>query len=168
MPNGRPTDYDSALGDEIVKRTMLGEWSATDEQIADYCSVERETIRRWRRKYPDFNASIRRAKVLVDNRVEGVLFHQAVSGDVHACIAWLRNRRPDEWREKKELDVRTPDGTQTQDPQPDFIKMLHLSPEDKAELARSARAHHELLQRLELVALESIDAEAEEPSDSSE
>jgi hypothetical protein len=169
MPNGRPTAYTPELAEEIVKRTMLGEWAATDEQIADLFEVSRETVRRWRRKDPNLDAAIRRARLMADNRVEGVLFHLAVSGDVHACITWLRNRRPNEWREKKELDVRTPDGAQMREPLPDIDKLINLSPEHKAELARSARAHHEVLKRLELVALESmIDVEAEEDSDSSE
>jgi hypothetical protein len=169
MPNGRPTDYTPELGDEIIQRTMLGEWAATNKQIADYCGVTAEAVRQWRKKYRDFDADIRRAKTIVDNRVEGVLYHLAVSGNVYACVTWLKNRRPNEWRDKHDIDLRTPDGVQMREPQPDIDKLLNLSPEHKLELARSARAHHELLKRLELVSLESmIDVEAEEDSDSSE
>ncbi|MFL5662386.1 MAG: hypothetical protein ACJ8BW_13710 [Ktedonobacteraceae bacterium] len=169
MPNGRPTDYTPELGEEIVKMAMLGEWAATNQQIADYCGVESRTVYRWKQKYPDFDAAIRKAKVLVDNRVESVLYHQAISGNVPALLAWLKNRRPNEWRDKHDIDLRTPDGVQMREPQPDIDKLLNLSPEHKLELARSARAHHELLKRLELVSLESmIDVEAEEDSDSSE
>ena len=149
---GRPTDYTPELGAEIIQRTMLGEWAATNKQIADYCGVEPETVRQWRKKYRDFESSIRRAKLLADNRVEGSLFHRACSGDVTAQGLWLKNRRPDEWREKRDIDIRTPDGIQMNHSATDVDRLVNLPQEEKLELARSARAHHAVLVRLNLMA----------------
>src|SRR3982750_258476 len=152
IPSGRLTDYTPDLGAEIIQRTMLGEWAATNKQIAAYCGVEPETIRQWRKKYRDFDASIRRAKLLADNRVEGAMFHRACAGDVAAQSMWLKNRRPDEWREKRDIDIRTPDGIQVNHSVADVDRLVNLPQEEKIELARSARAHHAVLVRLNLMA----------------
>jgi hypothetical protein len=163
--NGRPTDYSPELCDEIVKRTMLGEWSATNEQIAEYCGVDKETVRRWRHEYPEFDRAVRRAKLLADNRVAGCLYHMACSGNVQAQIHWLNNRRPDEWRSKHDVDLRTPDGFQLEYPVLDVDKMLHLSPEQKAEFSRTARAYLEMVNQCARLPAAAIDVEAEEPSE---
>jgi transposase-like protein len=162
-PNGRPTDYSPELGDEIVKRTMMGEWKATNQQIAAYCGVEAETVRRWRHKYPKFDLAIQKAKVVADNRVEGCLHHSACSGNVQAQIHWLNCRRPDEWHTKREVDIRTPDGgIQVQHSVADIIKMINLRPEQKSSLTRKHRDYLDELKRLELLPESAIDIEPEE------
>ena len=160
MPGGRPTAYTPELCDEIVKRAMQGEWSATNEQIADYCGVDKETVRRWKEQHPDFKDAIRRSKVLVDNRVQSSLFHKAYSGDVYAMVKWLQCRRPDEWREKKEVDLRTPDGIRMEYPVLDVEKMVNLSPEQKAEFSKTCRAYQEAVNALALIPATISDGES--------
>ena len=33
------------------------------------------------------------------------LYHQALSGNVTACIFWLKNRRPSEWRDVQNIQT---------------------------------------------------------------
>jgi hypothetical protein len=126
QPNkvGRPTEYRPEMCDEVVKNCMLGNWSATEEQIGDFFGVSRQTVANWKEAHPEFLYAVRRAKLLADNRVEGSLFYQATSGNVPAQIFWLKNRRPSEWREKQEL------ATQVSGQ----IEHLHIRPEDLAGL----------------------------------
>jgi hypothetical protein len=162
MPNGRRTLYTPQLCDEIVKRSMLGQWSATNEQIADYAGVDVATVRRWKAKHPEFRDAIRRSKVLVDNQVEGSLYHVAVSGNAYAMVKWLQCRRPNEWRDKQDIDLRTPDGFQLEYPVLDVEKMLNLSPEQKAEFSRTCRAYQEAVHALALMPATVVEVEPEE------
>jgi len=160
MPLGRPTAYTPELCDEIVKRAMQGEWSATNEQIADYCGVDVATVSRWKAKHPEFKDAIRRSKVLVDNRVEGCLYHVAVSGNVYAMVKWLQCRRPNEWRDKQDIDLRTPDGIRLEYPVLDVEKMVNLSPEQKAEFSKTCRAYQEAVNALALIPATISDGES--------
>jgi len=162
MPAGRITSYTPELCDEIVKRTMQGEWAATDEQIADYCGIDRSLVRRWRHKYPEFDQAVRKAKLLVDNRVESALFYRASTGDVSAGIYWLQCRRPAEWRNKHDIDVRTPDGIQMEHTVPDVATLVNLPPEKKAALTRSYRAYLLELRECSLLPNPIIDVENDE------
>jgi hypothetical protein len=65
---------------------------------------------------------------------------------------WLKNRRPDEWRDRRDIDIRTPDGIQVNHSVADVDRLVNLPQEEKIELARSARAHHAVLVRLNLMA----------------
>jgi transposase-like protein len=143
MATGRPTDYTPELGEEIVKLVMLGEWSATDEQIALYCGVSSRTVYRWKQEYPEFKAKIDKAKTLADNRVEGVLFHLACAGNVNAALPWLRNRRPKEWRDQQNVQI---EGSlnMTLDP----AKFAALTPEQRAEIEQKLQATWETIQPL--------------------
>jgi hypothetical protein len=47
----------------------------------------------------------------------------------------------------------------------DVDKMVHLSPEQKAEFSRTCRAYQEAINALALLPAAAIDVEAEEPSE---
>ncbi|MFL5652615.1 MAG: hypothetical protein ACJ8CB_00295 [Ktedonobacteraceae bacterium] len=140
---------------------MMGEWKATNEQIAEYCGVDKESVRFWRREHPEFDQAVRKAKLLADNRVAGCLYHMAVSGNVQAQIHWLNNRRPSEWRSKHDVDLRTPDGFQVEYPVLDVEKMLNLSPQQKAEFSRTCRAYQEAVNALALMPATVVEVESD-------
>jgi hypothetical protein len=129
VPAGRPTEYSS----EFVQRAAdLCANGATDMELADEFDVTVRTIYAWRAKHPEFLHAIRAAKEIADERVERSMYHKAVGfeytsvkifmpagasepvyapyreyfpPDTAAAFAWLKNRKPDQWREKSELVV---------------------------------------------------------------
>lgn len=102
----------------------------TEEQIAENMGVTRETLRVWKNKYSVISAALKRGKEVVDRQVENALLQRAlgyeytettreyipelgemhvtkevtkqVSPDTTAQIFWLKNRKPQDWRDKQE------------------------------------------------------------------
>lgn len=68
-------------------------------QIAHNMGISYSTLKEWKKKYPAISATLKQTKDVVDAAVENALFKKAMSGDVTACIFWLKNRRPDRWRD---------------------------------------------------------------------
>lgn len=97
-----------------------------DEQIAHNIGISRGTLYDWKKAYPDISNALKRGKEVVDIEVENALLKRAmgydyveervevngngkrkvtqttkhVPGDTTAQIFWLKNRRPDKWRDK--------------------------------------------------------------------
>ena len=102
----------------------------TDDQIAHNMGIRRETLYDWKKKFPNISNSLKKGKEVVDLMVENALLKRAlgctveetkvtikadgskeavkttksIPGDVVAQIFWLKNRRPDKWREKPVAD----------------------------------------------------------------
>lgn len=87
---------------------MLEGWARdglTDEQIAHNIGISAQTLYDWKNKYPEISEALKRGKEVVDYEVENALVQQAKSGNVTAIIFWLKNRRPDKWRDKPVEDT---------------------------------------------------------------
>lgn len=105
---------------------------ATDLELAQEFGVTVTTIRNWRMKYIEFFAALKLTKEIADNRVERSLYERAVgysfeavkqqfdpkSGEWQeityiehvppsdtAMIFWLKNRKPNDWRDKTDVNV---------------------------------------------------------------
>jgi len=76
----------------------------TDLQIAEKLGISKNTFYIYVKKYSDFRDALKRGKAPVDQMVENALFKKALSGDITAMIFWLKNRRPDKWRDKKDVE----------------------------------------------------------------
>ena len=123
MPAGRPTSYRPEYAAQAERLCRLG---ATDRELADFFEVSEQTINAWKDAHPQFLESLKRGKRESDVNVADRLYmramgysHEAVkifmpSGadkpvyaaytehyapDTTACIFWLKNRRPDLWRD---------------------------------------------------------------------
>lgn len=72
----------------------------TDEQIAKNMGVAYSTLREWKKSQPAISAALKKGKEVVDFEVENALFKAAIEGNTTAQIFWLKNRRPDKWRDK--------------------------------------------------------------------
>lgn len=126
MPAGRPTDYDPSICETARKVALLG---ATDVEIADILDIATSTLYLWKVMHPEFSEAIKAGKEIADSRVERSLYQKAIgytfesekifnnSGeivraptrehvppDTTAGIFWLKNRKPDEWRDKQDLN----------------------------------------------------------------
>lgn len=131
-PGGRPSKYDTAYAGQAEKLAKLG---ATSAEMADFFEVDTRTIERWASRHEEFCRALKSGKSEADARVERSLYHRAVgytydavkifnsSGqallvpyqehvppDTTAAIFWLKNRKPGEWRDKREHELSGPDG----------------------------------------------------------
>jgi transposase-like protein len=77
----------------------------TDEQIAHNMGIRRETLWSWRKQFPNIDNALKKTKEVVDRQVENALFKKACEGDTTAMIFWLKNRRPNDWRDKRETQL---------------------------------------------------------------
>lgn len=119
----RPSSYRPEYADQAEKLCKLG---ATDKEMADFFGVAESTLNLWKLNEPEFSESLKKGKVLADANVASRLYsramgysHDAVKiavspdgthasvpftehypPDTTAAIFWLKNRRPDQWREK--------------------------------------------------------------------
>ena len=122
---GRPSKFKAEYADQAAKLCRLG---ATDAQLADFFEVSVSTIALWKVKHAEFSDAIKVPKAEADERVEQSLYRRALGyehdevdikvidkavvvtpirkyypPDTTAAIFWLKNRRPEEWRDKQEL-----------------------------------------------------------------
>ena len=102
----------------------------TDEQICHNIGIHVATICEWKNRFPQLAEALKRGKAPVDQQVENALFRNAIGYDYEetiteieelaggkqkkhvrkikkhkppdttAQIFWLKNRRPDKWRDK--------------------------------------------------------------------
>lgn len=121
---GRPSEFVSA---DIPKIAELARQGATDAEIADYIGVHVNTIGRWKQQHREFRWALKKGREIADERVEASLYRRAlgyelrtekifckdgevtrvpqteyVQPDVTAQIFWLKNRKPQEWRESRD------------------------------------------------------------------
>lgn len=119
--------YEYWLTDEGLLR--IAGWARDgliDSQIAKNMGVAYSTLREWVKKFPALSAVLKESKEVVDREVENALLKRAlgysytetktkkedgvitevtttvkeVVPDVTAQIFWLKNRKPETWRDK--------------------------------------------------------------------
>ena len=87
---------------------LIGGWARsglTDEQIADNMGINVRTLYRWKKEEQLICQALKKNKEVADYQVENALFSEALAGNVTAQIFWLKNRRPDRWRDKVSADA---------------------------------------------------------------
>ena len=72
----------------------------TDKMIATRMGIREQTLCEWKKKYNELNEALKNGKEVVDFKVENALLKEALGGNVTAMIFWLKNRKPDKWRDK--------------------------------------------------------------------
>jgi hypothetical protein len=123
-PGGRPSKYRAEFCAEAETLTERG---ATNHDLAQYFEVNESTIREWRLVHAEFATAIKRGKAQADAIVEESLFRRAtgysfdcvkifqyegvpvrvpfvehVPPDPTSMIFWLKNRKPQVWRDRRE------------------------------------------------------------------
>lgn len=107
----------------------------TDEQIANNIGISVSCLNNWKNKYVEILESLKRGKEVIDRQVENALLKRAlgyeytettreyipeldemkttkkvtkqVAPDTTAQIFWLKNRKPEKWRDKQEYEDKT-------------------------------------------------------------
>lgn len=125
-PGGRPPKYQTAFAKQAEKLCALG---ATDMELADFFEVDTRTIYAWRNTHPEFSQAVIAGKEGADDRVERAFYNRAVGytfesekvfqfqgeivradtrehvpPDAGAALNWLKNRRPEKWRDKQVVE----------------------------------------------------------------
>ncbi len=98
--------YEKWLKEENL--LLLEGWARdglTDEQIAKNIGIGERTLYEWKEKYPQISQSLKKGKEVVDYEVENALLSSALGGNTTAQIFWLKNRRPDKWRDKQKEET---------------------------------------------------------------
>lgn len=72
----------------------------TEEQIAHNMGINVKTLWTWKNAYDPICSALKKGKEVVDYQVENALLASALDGNTTAQIFWLKNRRPDKWRDK--------------------------------------------------------------------
>lgn len=95
-----------------LSRLLEPEWLAvvegrardgmTEQEIARSLGISRTTLYHWKTEHPELAAALRKGKEAVDYQVESALLQTALGGNTTAQLFWLRNRRPDKWKDKPE------------------------------------------------------------------
>lgn len=121
-------------GDGLIKLEGMARDGLTDEQIASNIGIARGTLYTWKNRFSDIDYALKRGKEVIDRQVENALLKRAlgyeyeevkktqekdVNGkdkirvektiktvlpDTTAQIFWLKNRKPAEWRDKRDVE----------------------------------------------------------------
>ena len=100
-----------------------------DEDIAHNVGISPATLYEWKKRFPEISEALKRGKEVVDIQVENALFKRAMGyeyeetkiiisekdgrrvetvkkqmpPDTTAQIFWLKNRKPEKWRDRVEV-----------------------------------------------------------------
>lgn len=124
--------YETHVKDKLILIEAWARNGLTDEQIAKNLGISKDTFYKYKREYIDFSDSLKRGKEVVDIEVENALLKRAlgykydevtrelnddtgeleitkvvtkeVQPDTTAQIFWLKNRKPEDWRDRKEVE----------------------------------------------------------------
>jgi len=144
---GRDSLYDPSMNDMARKLALLG---LTDVEMAEFFGVTERTFNNWKDEFPAFFQSLNEGKTIADANVADSLYRRAVGevvfvekrvrngegeyeiirlsqqipADPGAAKLWLTNRRPQQWREKQEIDHKSSDGSMT----PVRVELVALTP----------------------------------------
>ena len=123
---GHPTKYHPDFADLAYKHCLLG---ATPEQVALLLRVDEQTIYNWMKVHPRFAVAMEEGRGSADANVARSLYKRAtgythrsvkvfqyqgvpvvvpyveiVQPDTDAAKFWLKNRQPENWKEKVEFE----------------------------------------------------------------
>lgn len=92
------------------KILLLQGWARnglTNEQIASNMEVAVSTLWEWRKKSSKISNALKIGKEEADLQVENALHKAALEGNTTAMIFWLKNRKPENWRDKIQQEITT-------------------------------------------------------------
>lgn len=124
--------YETNVKDKLILVEGWARNGLTDEQIAKNLGISKDSFYRYKREHTDFSDSLKRGKEVIDFEVENALLKRAlgykydeitkeinedtgklevmkvitkeVQPDTTAQIFWLKNRKPEDWRDKREVE----------------------------------------------------------------
>jgi hypothetical protein len=123
--------YEEYIKDNLMLVEGWARDGLNDEQIAQNLGIHPSTLYEYKNKYPEFSEALKKGKEVIDRQVENALLKRAlgykyiettqeidketgtliitkkvekeVQPDTTAQIFWLKNRKPQRWRDKQEI-----------------------------------------------------------------
>jgi hypothetical protein len=153
---GRPSKLTTATAHTAEVLARLG---YTDEKLAAAIGVSRSTLHDWRKANPEFGDTLKAARSTADAKVMNSLFQRAVGftgpdgifypPNPTACIFYLKNRMPSDWRDTARHEISGPDGKPLAGPPtitlpPDQDAALQKLIQDAQDRVREQRLSHTL------------------------
>lgn len=89
---------------DIAQVESIAAMGGTNEQIAQALGISATTLKARRRQDRAIDEAVQRGKDKADLQVVAALYKKAMGGDTTACIFWLKNRRPMEWRDRHDME----------------------------------------------------------------
>ena len=87
--------------DEILTKVQsLASQGLTTAQIGDVLGVHERTIYKYKKNDAQFAQAIKEGQAKGVATITNALFKSAKSGQVTSMIFWLKNRAPDEWKDR--------------------------------------------------------------------
>lgn len=122
--------WETHVKDKLILVEAWARNGLTDEQIAKNLGISKDTFYKYKKEHTDFSDSLKRGKEIIDIEVENALLKRAlgykynevtkeltdeglqvtkivtkeVQPDTTAQIFWLKNRKPEDWRDKKDIE----------------------------------------------------------------
>lgn len=134
MAGGRPSEFNKIWNNEdgLLRIAGWARDGLTNEQIAENMGIGLSTLYEWQNRYTEFSDALKVSKEIVDRHVENALLKRAlgytyeectwepsrdtgemiltkkiekqVIPDTTAQIFWLKNRKPEDWRDKQQIE----------------------------------------------------------------
>jgi hypothetical protein len=123
---GRPTAYRKEYNEQARKLCLLG---YTDKELSEFFGIRESTLNNWKKSKAGFLESIKAGKDVADANVADSLYQRAMGyehaedkifqhegkplivatvkhypPDTQAASLFLRNRQPDKWRDKQDIE----------------------------------------------------------------
>lgn len=139
MPAGRPSKYDPAMCERVI---AAGEEGQTLAEMAATLGVDRATVADWREQHPEFSRAIKsgldRAQAWWEAQGRVATFGGFDGFNATSYIFQMKNRFKEDWRDRKETDLTSSDGSMTPKAGLDVSKLSDAALREIREAANAA------------------------------
>ena len=126
MAGGRPNKYHSNVEPKLLLIEAWARDGLTDEMICKNLDVSQDSFIQYKKQFPELVEALKNGKEVIDTMVENALLKAALGYEYEerkitedtierikkyahpnttALIFWLKNRKPQQWRDKQELGM---------------------------------------------------------------